>query len=201
VTGPRPGAETVRASWQKRCCCCGATGAGRGVASSRMPAPGRVVGASSAATRFASTVTRGRPTGPGAQRARPGPWTVRRPSPHNGGVQYTTSTPVTAELGRQVLNLPVVSSDGEFAGTMREYLIELFRRLWDGRADLQHGMGDGDLRWRYDLYRPLQQAGLLPAWIEASGIGWRSPGKAFPEDKHRADSIIDRAIGQLGVPS
>jgi hypothetical protein len=111
------------------------------------------------------------------------------------------STPVTAELGRSVLNLSVVSSDGEFTGTMREYLIQLFGHLWYGTADLQHGMGDGDRRWRYDLYRPLQQAGLLPAWIEASGIGWRSPAKAFPEDKQRADAIIAEAIRQLGTPS
>jgi hypothetical protein len=84
--------------------------------------------------------------------------------------------------------------------TVRAYLVELLARLWTGDADAKYGMiGDSD--WQYDLYEPLRDAGLIPAWLDGHGVGYRLNHTVRLEDQQRADALIWAAIRALGPAS
>jgi hypothetical protein len=88
-------------------------------------------------------------------------------------------------------------------GTVRDYLVELLAALWGSpttyrEASVKYGM-TGESDWRYDLYRPLSAAGLIPAWKDGYGIGYRLDGTRHPEDQARADAIILAAIRNLAA--
>lgn len=86
-------------------------------------------------------------------------------------------------------------------GTVRNYLVELLAALWGSptayrEANSHYGM-TGESDWRYDIYRPLAAAGLIPAWKDGYGIGYRLDDTRHPEDRDRADAIILATIRLL----
>ena len=106
---------------------------------------------------------------------------------------------MTPLVRQAILNAPL--ADGNYWGrdgaTIRDYLVELLARLWQGEATPKFGMvGESD--WQYDLYVPLYQLGLIPGWRDGYGIGYRTDGTDHPEDQTRAEMLIVGAIGQLG---
>lgn len=86
-------------------------------------------------------------------------------------------------------------------GTVRDYLTKLLIEFWLGHADDKYGftsMSD----WRYDLYRPLRDLGLIPAWRDGYGIEY--PEDGGPPDharRYHADLLIAEAIRVLGRAS
>lgn len=83
-------------------------------------------------------------------------------------------------------------------GTVREYLTELLARLWLDEAGGKYGM-TGESGWRYDLYRPMADLGLIPRWRDGYGIEY--PEDGGPRDsgrRTRADALIVAAIRSLG---
>lgn len=108
-------------------------------------------------------------------------------------------TEIDRATAQQVLALPL-TREGAFAtvhGTVREYLGALLMRFWDGGADVKYGF-TGESDWRYDLYEPLRDAGLIPGWAgDGYGIGYRSPTDRHTEDQELADAFIAAAISEM----
>jgi hypothetical protein len=77
--------------------------------------------------------------------------------------------------------------------TVRTYLAELLAALWMGSADPKYGM-TGESDWQYDIYVPMRDAGLIPAWEDGWGVGYRTDGSEHPEDRRHADRLICAAI-------
>lgn len=102
--------------------------------------------------------------------------------------------------GLEVLALPLDHEDCRWhttpGATVRDYLIELLAQFWAGEADPKYGMVGGS-DWQHDLYVPLRNAGLIPAWEDGWGVGRRTDGTARPEDQQHADALIAAAIRAL----
>lgn len=78
-------------------------------------------------------------------------------------------------------------------GTVRDYLTELLTSFWCGRADPKYGM-TGDSSWQYDIYRALNQVGLIAGWRDGYGLD-----KA---EESKADELISAVIKRMaGVRS
>jgi hypothetical protein len=97
------------------------------------------------------------------------------------------------ETAQQVLALPVEYGEG---ATVRDYLAELFAAFWEGRASDKYGM-TGESDWRYQLYEPLRDAGLIPGWVDGYGVGYRTETDRHIEDEKLADSLIAAAIAEM----
>lgn len=101
----------------------------------------------------------------------------------------------------RILALPLTDKRQRWTGgdnTIRAYLVALFAEVWLFNADPKYGMvGDSD--WRYDLYVPLCDAGLIPPWRDGYGLGYREDGTHHPEDQTLADGLIENAIRSLGA--
>lgn len=98
----------------------------------------------------------------------------------------------TPEIISQLLALP---TEGRGA-TIRSYLADLLCALWKGDADPKYGM-TGESDWQYDLYRPMQAAGLIPEWQDGWGVGYRIDGSRVKDDQRRADVLICAAIQHM----
>jgi hypothetical protein len=99
---------------------------------------------------------------------------------------------VTPELAQRILALPA-RRDGE-GYTVREFLLTLLTQVWDGNAN--YGLcGNSD--WRYAIYEALLEAGVIVAWRDGYGVGYRSDGTKHPEDEAAADRLIHAAIAAL----
>lgn len=107
------------------------------------------------------------------------------------------TTEITPEIARRVLDLPVGDRWGNSDSTVRDYLIALLAEFWSG--EVSHGMA-GNSDWQYDLYYPLNRAGLIPGWRDGWGVGYRTDGTENPEDQRRADKLITAAINALAAP-
>lgn len=96
----------------------------------------------------------------------------------------------TEPTPEQVLALPLDQNDAN-AATVREYLIELLRRLWR-ETDLFSGKRPfGYSSWPYDLYLPMVKAGFAHGTFDADG-------DLDDVDTETADALIDKAILALG---
>lgn len=102
----------------------------------------------------------------------------------------------TPEIVAQILTLNI----GRSKLTVRGYLVKLLAALWMHKADGTYGM-TGESDWRYDLYDPMRRAGLIPAWRDGYGVGYRSDGTRHSEDQQHADDLIVAAIRHLGERS
>lgn len=96
----------------------------------------------------------------------------------------------TPEIGEQILALKVFDRG---SATVRAYLAELLAALWLDEADPKYGM-TGESDWRYDLYAPMRDAGLIPPWRDGYGIGYRLEGHFVVGDRQRADVLICATI-------
>ncbi len=107
---------------------------------------------------------------------------------------------ITDETARAVLACPLGDHDlFDRDATIRDYLIELLLHFWSGGANTKYGMTGGS-DWRYDLYGPMNKAGLIPGWIHGYGVGYREASigePSHPEDQTRADALIAAAIRLL----
>lgn len=81
-------------------------------------------------------------------------------------------------------------------GSVRSYLADLLRGLWLGEVGGKYGM-TGESDWRWDIYAPMQEAGLIPKMLDGYGLSCRADGSRHPEDQRRADDLICAAIGHL----
>ena len=86
----------------------------------------------------------------------------------------------TPELADRVLALTTRQGS-----TVRTYLTELLAGLWLGEASAKYGM-TGESDWQYDLYVPMRDAGLIPAWRDGWGLD--------RQDHRGADRLICAAI-------
>lgn len=93
------------------------------------------------------------------------------------------------ELVAEVLALPVV--DWRKGATVRDYLVALLAGLWAGDAGQKYGM-TGESDWRYDIYRALSKAGVIPGWRDGYGLD--------ETDSRRADQLVCAAIATLTAP-
>lgn len=83
-------------------------------------------------------------------------------------------------------------------GTVREYLTELLAQLWLDGADSKYGM-TGESDWRYDIYKPMADLGLIERWRDGYGIEYpQDGGPRDPERRIQADALIVAAIRTLG---
>lgn len=96
----------------------------------------------------------------------------------------------TPEICKRVLAL-----ETRQGSTFRVYLTELLAALWLGEADPKYGMS-GESDWRYDLYEPMRDAGLIPPWRDGYGVGCRKAagGREYSEDRRRAGVLICATI-------
>lgn len=86
-------------------------------------------------------------------------------------------------------------------GTVREYLAELLAQFWQDAAGSKRGM-TGESDWRYDLYQPMADLGLIPRWRFGYGIEYpEDGGDRDPARRKRADALILAAIRSLGAPT
>lgn len=91
----------------------------------------------------------------------------------------------------RVLNLPVPRWSSH--ATVRDYLAHLLAELLAGDASAKYGM-TGESDWRYDLYLPMRDAGLLPPWEDGYGVGHRMDGTDHPGDRQLADDLLTAAV-------
>lgn len=110
------------------------------------------------------------------------------------------ATEITPALCRRVLDLPVGERWGDPGASVRDYLVALLAALVAAEADSKYGM-TGSSDWLYDLYEPLQRYGLIPAWRDGYGVGYRTDGTDHPEDAALADRILTAAIHSLTTPT
>lgn len=76
--------------------------------------------------------------------------------------------------------------------TVRDYLVESLAQLVGGDLSAKYGLSGGD-DWHYDLYVPLRDAGLLPAWKDGWGLDAAS--------QQRADALLAAAARALVAPT
>lgn len=100
-----------------------------------------------------------------------------------------------ADIDKKTANL-VLNLQAETGENIKQYLFRLLEAFWKGEADNKYGM-TGESDWRYDLYEPLQRAGLIPNWEDGYGIGYRTKTDKHPEDQVLADDLIMAAIQLL----
>lgn len=103
-------------------------------------------------------------------------------------------TEVPDPAARNVFRL--LALDTAERGTVRSYLTELLCALWLYEADAKYGV-TGESDWRYDIYEPMQRAGLIPAWRDGYGVGYRIDDSRHPEDRQHADALICAAIRHM----
>ncbi len=111
--------------------------------------------------------------------------------------EAAAGTQVSAEVADRILGLAVPRWDDK--ATVREYLAALLDGVWKAEAGGKYGI-TGDSDWRYDVYEPLNQAGLIRGWREGYGVGYREGGRQavfFPEDAKRADALVASAIRRM----
>ena len=101
--------------------------------------------------------------------------------------QTTTPTP------EQVLALPLPDNDSG-ADTVRGYLVELLRIVWDEKEGFSGKRPFGNSSWQYDLYKPMIDAG----WITGA---FDQYGYVEHVDSRAADALIDAAIRALATPT
>lgn len=104
----------------------------------------------------------------------------------------TAPTEPTAEEVAALLD-----ADTEEHGTVRAYLVELLAQVWADQAGGKRGF-TGESDWRYDLYGPARDLGLIPPWREGYGIEYPDDGgPRDPGRRARADALIVAAICTL----
>jgi hypothetical protein len=78
--------------------------------------------------------------------------------------------------------------------SVRHYLGALAFGLIDGEASTNYGI-TGSSDWRYDLYQPLANLGLIPRWRDGYGIEYPADGGERDESRRRrAHELIARAV-------
>lgn len=102
------------------------------------------------------------------------------------------------ELVAQVLDCSMADGYGDPDGTVRDYLVKLLAAFWAGEADAKYGI-EGSSDWRYQIYGPLNRAGIIPGWRQGYGIGYRPDGTVDRNDEKRANALIIAAIRTLGT--
>ncbi len=100
---------------------------------------------------------------------------------------------VDAETIRRVLAAPLGPGNvlGRDDATVRDYLVESLAELVAGDLNSKYGLSGGD-DWHYDLYVPLRNVGLLPAWRDGWGLN--------ADNQHRADVLLAAAARALVAP-
>jgi len=99
---------------------------------------------------------------------------------------------ITPEIAARVLALPV--EDWKEGATVRSFLLQLLTEVWADQWRYDIG---GDSDWRYYVYSALLAAGLIGAWRDGYGVGYRPDGSSHPEDLTRADALVTAAIAAL----
>lgn len=103
----------------------------------------------------------------------------------------------TPETVARILDAPVDPYD-HGCTTVRDYLVTLLARLWTDDADGQYGM-TGSSDWRYDLYRPMRDLGIIPPWREGYSVGYPADGGPYRQQRaDDADALVVAAIRSLG---
>ena len=92
--------------------------------------------------------------------------------------------------GCQILELPMKSNDAE-AGTVREYLKELLKSLWNEGENFSGKYPFGNSGWEYDLYAALVAGGVVEGAFDEQGYYLENV------DKQGANKAINCAIEAL----
>jgi hypothetical protein len=80
--------------------------------------------------------------------------------------------------------------------TVREYLVKLLGAFWNGEASFKYGMS-GNSDWKYELYKPMINAGMLPG-RDAYGVDGYVDGYGLSAvEAHVLESLILAAIRDL----
>lgn len=92
---------------------------------------------------------------------------------------------ISDEVADQILALPARDSPNT---TVRRYLGHLLKEVWRGEGGSKYGW-TGESDWRFDVYEPMRDAGLIPSWRD----GYGPQG----DDEKRADRLVYAAIARL----
>jgi hypothetical protein len=97
---------------------------------------------------------------------------------------------ITEHAPERLLALRLDGNDAD-AATVRDYLIELLRKLWREEEGFSGKRPFGNSGWCYDVYGPMVRAGFVAGSFDEDG---------FIEDADitAADALMDKAILALG---
>jgi len=91
---------------------------------------------------------------------------------------------------QQILDLDLEPNDAG-AATVRDYLIELLRLVWEHEQGFSGKRPFGNSGWQHDLYVPMAEQG----WIASHSNQW---DELVIDEPREADRLIDLAIQELG---
>lgn len=95
----------------------------------------------------------------------------------------------TTEQIEQALRLPTDGGPRDGA-TVREFLGDLLRKVWDEREGFNGKRPYGESGWAYSLYEPLLTAGLIPGSLDDAGY-------IETVDKAAGDALIFECIDAM----
>lgn len=97
---------------------------------------------------------------------------------------------ITSEMARSALAAPMDDENDAGAATVRGYLVELLRALWEEEDGFNGKRPFGNSGWQSDFHLALVNAGLVPGIFDEDGC-------LSQVDERAASTLMLAAIGEL----